>query len=225
MHIPSGRKRECSNSGFSLIELLTVILVISVLSGILIPTLIKAKNSANSAKCTNQLRQLGAALFLYTQDNDNLLPPVASATGGNSDRWARHIMPYLGSAELGSSDGNNQAKIIEYFQCPLDDVPRGDKGAAPCSYGLSFQVQSGDLSGTSPPVSILKIVDPAKTILIGDRWIAANTVNFSVGIDRGRSGNFHFGTQSNYLFADGHVESLPRENFLTSDRDYWSFER
>src|SRR5262245_45527629 len=58
-------RRSC---GFTLIELLVVIAVIGILASILIPSLKRAKASAMSAACKNNLRQIGVALRLYVDD-------------------------------------------------------------------------------------------------------------------------------------------------------------
>jgi prepilin-type N-terminal cleavage/methylation domain-containing protein len=54
--------------GFSLIELLVVVSVIAILIGLLLPTLTKAKERAQLATCTSNLRQISLALKMYVQD-------------------------------------------------------------------------------------------------------------------------------------------------------------
>ena len=60
--------------GFTLIELLVVIAIIALLIGILIPALGAARQTARSAVCTSNARQLVVAANIYLDDFDNRLP-------------------------------------------------------------------------------------------------------------------------------------------------------
>src|SRR6187401_1700241 len=59
---------------FTLIELLVVITIIAVLAGLLLPALGRSKAQAYNAACVNNLRQLGIATRLYSEDNQERLP-------------------------------------------------------------------------------------------------------------------------------------------------------
>ncbi len=69
----SCRLRRCS-SAFTLIELLTVIAIIAVLTAIAFPVISRARESARSSHCVSNLKQLGAAFRMYLQDYDGWYP-------------------------------------------------------------------------------------------------------------------------------------------------------
>src|SRR5689334_17650127 len=64
-------------SGFTLIDLLVVIAILSVLAAMLLPVFAKARANARKSIALSNLKQIGAALLMYTADYDEHLP----------DRW------------------------------------------------------------------------------------------------------------------------------------------
>ena len=61
-------RRTGSLRGFTLVELLLVILIIAVLSALLFPVLSSARRSSRLARCSENLRQIGAAARMYADD-------------------------------------------------------------------------------------------------------------------------------------------------------------
>jgi len=64
--------------GFTLAELLVVISIIAIATAVLLPVFSGAKKGAIGTVSVSNMRQLGAALLLYTEDNSGFLPPYTN---------------------------------------------------------------------------------------------------------------------------------------------------
>src|SRR6516165_10496291 len=66
--------------GFTLLELLVVIAVITVLAALLLPALARAKAQARRIVCVNNQKQLGLTWYVYAGDNSEKVALNGHAT-------------------------------------------------------------------------------------------------------------------------------------------------
>src|SRR4051794_31489760 len=67
-------KRSVRSRGFTLIELLVVIAIIAILAAILFPVFAQARESARTAACLSNFKQIGLSVRMYSQDYDEEFP-------------------------------------------------------------------------------------------------------------------------------------------------------
>ncbi len=88
--------------GFTLVELLVVVVIISMLAGLLLPAVTGARKRARIAQCTNNQQQLGLAIHQYDMAKQHL-PGYVNKVGAAAPfavSWIPVLLPYLGRMDL-----------------------------------------------------------------------------------------------------------------------------
>ncbi len=108
-------------AAFTLVELLVVIGIISVLIGILLPTLSRAREHGRQTACLSNLRQLGLAFVMYANANRGFLPASAAKSNNRPHDWIHweRNRKLEDSAIARYLDKQFNAAVL---RCPSDDI-------------------------------------------------------------------------------------------------------
>ncbi len=217
--------------GFTLIELLVVIAIIAILAAILFPVFARAREKARQTSCLSQLKQLGTAMIMYTNDYDERYP----LNGGDLARaqspieiplnyWVGALFPYVKNANI--------------YECPSDASPNvytiggtrfslsyGYNAAFPGDGYASFNAARLDVS-VNPwrwnPAKDSDVKDPVNTWVLADCYQSSvftlTYLRATVG------GNQWYANPStpehngglNFAFADGHSKWYAGNSFVHS---------
>ena len=221
--------------GFTLVELLVVIGIITLLIGILMPALSAARESARTVQCLSNLRQLATQAHTYAAQHGGSYP-VAQYTASHPPvaygySWDFTLVTNLQTGQrtaepgllwLGQADARIQ-------QCPSFDG-RSNTLADPYTgynYNTSY-IGHGPGEAIVPPARVTQVRNPSGCALFGDgqNRTGANKYMRSPFPAPGDGGfparaagaqGFRHRGRTNAAFCDGHAETLVERFTATSD--------
>lgn len=198
--------------GFTLIEILVVIAVISILAAILFPVFARARENARRSSCLSNEKQLGLAALQYTQDYDERLFGFSISEGGVSKTWMFRLQPYMKSKQL--------------FKCPSEtvfDEVQDNLSPSRTSYCYNnmYLSDSGN-TASAGGVALAAITNAAETVIFGEQTNKESgqtryTCN-PTGSNKPAAPHLEGG---NFTFVDGHVKWYPYANPIFRKADLW----
>jgi prepilin-type N-terminal cleavage/methylation domain-containing protein/prepilin-type processing-associated H-X9-DG protein len=195
--------------GFTLVELLAVIAVISVLVALLMPVLVAAHAAPRSSACVNNLRQLYGACAMYAADNDGYLPPYQNQFGVSI--FVAKKRPYYDVPEEGEKLVVSLApytKSAAIWFCPVDYLARSDSTDylrhQYASYRVDPYLGAYLVQGVRPLEGSIHTVNGSEHT---DRPLFKDSIG--PGSAGGNKPLYSHNGSFNFLFFDGHVRSYP----------------
>ncbi len=211
-------------AGFSLIELLMVISVISLLTGVMIPALAKARRIGKGVVCQSNMRQLSLAANLYAHDFDDFYPiaytsDVTTSTATDA-QWDFTRITDLATGETRLESGilwQGEAIATKIYQCPVFK----DESGSPDPYtGYNYNtsyIGHGIMEWIKKPARRKDVGNPSRCALFGDgeqangpnKFMRSPFPDMSDPFSSRAAGaqGFRHGGKTNVAWCDGHVSS------------------
>ena len=182
------------HSGFTLLELLVVIVIIGILSSALVVSVQSGYKQARQTNCKSNLRQFGVALTIYRGEHDNKTPDWLSKLYPDYvDDRSMYVCRADKNGGRASPRPEDLVKLINDKGNSADSAPYWDNAKNPsslrneavqcCSYFYEFSVapaNSGWYNGsvTLPPGTVIKTMSDFKNVQLryGDQ---ANVVTIN----------------------------------------------
>lgn len=215
----SVRKRiPVTHAAFSLIEILTCLSILSLLSILLGLAFTHYSQRAISTQCVANLRQIGVAFFAYSGDHEGKIPPRIQPDPDNpglylSGTYWHQVLRRNGYFGIPPREVTHAERIIaqmtgQHF-CP--EIP--STGTSDEAYGMRRWKTPGQPIDISQNLKALE--NPADFFLLADSIMVSRQLQgYSLG--NGTSSwriRFSHSQKANALFADGHIASLQYDYF------------
>jgi prepilin-type processing-associated H-X9-DG protein/prepilin-type N-terminal cleavage/methylation domain-containing protein len=182
-------------AAFTLVELLTVLAIIATLTTLGLAATRGVSEKTKTARCLNDLRQVGVAVQLYVGDNSGRFPNTSHQ--GVAASWTNTLADFLKTNFLGRCCAvpKHRSRLTYAWNDSLADAQ---------GYGVTAP------AFRSPSTTM--VVAELATNLTGEHFHFSGTRGGASRITpnqfRGEVNVTCHGSSANYLFADGHVENL-----------------